>query len=418
MFFGARPELNVTMMNGFPIDPSHPPVITSHITNLGIRLSPGGGGSTGGSVDPNVIVQPPPGVEPPQQHHHFHPQAYAPHHPHTSHVSPHTSHSMGHPSYATRDFFLRREHDINATANPATSESGLSIFSPLHHDGTPAMQQFHPVQHPLAASHYNGHYPQDSRLGPPHHQYLGPHLPPAIHQQQHPSMGHPNHHPSFFRYVRSNGSSGAIGAIGTVPNGQRQETVCLWIDQDTPGSRNKVCGKVYHNLQDIVTHLSVDHVGGPECTAHSCHWQNCTRNGKAFKAKYKLINHIRVHTGEKPFPCPFEQCGKVFARSENLKIHKRTHTGEKPFKCDFSGCDRRFANSSDRKKHSHVHTSDKPYNCRVPGCDKSYTHPSSLRKHMKKVKTLKKLEKLFESFNALEIVTEESADEIKKENHE
>ncbi len=49
----------------------------------------------------------------------------------------------------------------------------------------------------------------------------------------------------------------------------------------------------------------------------SAFWEECPREGKAFKAKYKLINHIRVHTGEKPFPCPFPGCGKVFARSEN-----------------------------------------------------------------------------------------------------
>ncbi|XP_067945489.1 zinc finger protein ZIC 1-like [Watersipora subatra] len=172
---------------------------------------------------------------------------------------------------------------------------------------------------------------------------------------------------SFFRYMSQ--------------SQLKQEHTCLWIDKSIPNC--KPCGKLYYSMQDIVTHITVDHIGGPEQTDHACYWENCARDGKPFKAKYKLVNHVRVHTGEKPFPCPFPTCGKVFARSENLKIHKRTHTGEKPFKCEHTGCERRFANSSDRKKHSHVHTSDKPYNCKIIGCDKSYTHPSSLRKHMK-----------------------------------
>ncbi len=75
-------------------------------------------------------------------------------------------------------------------------------------------------------------------------------------------------------------------------------------------------------------HLTIDHVGGPDQSTHVCLWEDCVREGKPFKAKYKLVNHIRVHTGEKPFACPFQSCGKVFARSENLKIHKRTHTGK------------------------------------------------------------------------------------------
>lgn len=103
----------------------------------------------------------------------------------------------------------------------------------------------------------------------------------------------------------------------------KQEFQCRWIDQETKCR----CDRIFHNMHDIVTHLTVDHVGGPDCTTHTCYWEDCSRELKSFKAKYKLVNHIRVHTGEKPFPCPFIGCGKVFARSENLKIHKRTHTG-------------------------------------------------------------------------------------------
>lgn len=172
---------------------------------------------------------------------------------------------------------------------------------------------------------------------------------------------------AFLRYIRPQG---------------KQEFVCRWTLL-----RNKIsipCDNVYPNIQELVKHLSLEHVGGNDGQpSHVCMWSECHRGGKPFKAKYKLINHIRVHTGEKPFSCPFANCGKTFARSENLKIHKRTHTGEKPFVCEFPGCNRRFANSSDRKKHSHVHTADKPYLCRVPSCGKSYTHPSSLRKHLK-----------------------------------
>jgi hypothetical protein len=42
-------------------------------------------------------------------------------------------------------------------------------------------------------------------------------------------------------------------------------------------------------MHEIVNHLTIEHVGGPEQTCHTCYWQDCARELRPFKAKYKLV---------------------------------------------------------------------------------------------------------------------------------
>ncbi|XDV15123.1 hypothetical protein PO909_015254 [Leuciscus waleckii] len=278
---------------------------------------------------------------------------------------------------STREFLLRSRGF--GDSNPGSGQHPIfsSTAGPLHHSHPEGQGHLlFPGIHEQHGSHHGSPNILNGRLGLPgevfgrteqYHQVPNARADPYSQYGLNMSMNMAHHPGAFFRYMRQQ-------CI-------KQELICKWIDPEQLGAPKKCCSKTYSTMHELVTHVSTEHVGGPEQCNHICFWDECPRESKPFKAKYKLVNHIRVHTGEKPFACPFPGCGKVFARSENLKIHKRTHTGEKPFQCEFDGCDRRFANSSDRKKHMHVHTSDKPYLCKL--CDKSYTHPSSLRKHMK-----------------------------------
>ncbi|KAK2722098.1 hypothetical protein QYM36_002598 [Artemia franciscana] len=150
-------------------------------------------------------------------------------------------------------------------------------------------------------------------------------------------------------------------------------TSCNWID----------CYQMFEANSSLVQHIQSAHVDKRRSEDFVCLWVGCHRRMKPFNARYKLLMHMRVHSGEKPNKCPVMECPKAFSRLENLKIHLRSHTGEKPYACQFQGCQKTFSNSSDRAKHQRTHIDTKPYACLHMGCTKRYTDPSSLRKHLK-----------------------------------
>ncbi|KAH9508430.1 hypothetical protein Btru_055218 [Bulinus truncatus] len=77
----------------------------------------------------------------------------------------------------------------------------------------------------------------------------------------------------------------------------------------------------------------------------------CGECGESFPSKPLLLDHVRIHTADKPFECDI--CHKCFTERNLLSAHRKTHVPEKLLRCHM--CSKAFVDKADLNYHMQSH---------------------------------------------------------------
>ena len=110
---------------------------------------------------------------------------------------------------------------------------------------------------------------------------------------------------------------------------------------------------------------------------YKCEYPGCDHQ---FRTKCNLYEHMKIHTNERQFECII--CNRRFIRSQTLNDHIKRHLGEKPFKCNWQNCNFASVSSCSLNIHMKTHTVEKPFKCEHPECGYAAIVKQNLIYHM------------------------------------
>lgn len=70
----------------------------------------------------------------------------------------------------------------------------------------------------------------------------------------------------------------------------------------------------------------------------------CNKCPKRCKTLGNFNLHLRIHDDVKPFECP--TCQATYQHSSTLVTHMRVHTGDRPYICGFQNCPKAYKHRS------------------------------------------------------------------------
>ncbi|KAI9280488.1 hypothetical protein BY458DRAFT_470117 [Sporodiniella umbellata] len=128
-------------------------------------------------------------------------------------------------------------------------------------------------------------------------------------------------------------------------------------DEEVHSCQWESCVEDFVNIEELITHVKDEHIGSGK-TQYYCCWKDCARQQKPFTKRHKMHNHLRIHTGERPFVCTEPDCGKKFSRPDSLTTHVKIHSNIRPYTCKYPNCDKAYYHLRSLRKHEKAHTKD------------------------------------------------------------